>query len=194
MPEPGSVYLPLAAHLPAVYQEDADSWEQVTEYLGLVDELLRGLLVELDEAGTWLGPEFRTVAVPGLPADAAPDAIVERWFELVDELAAWFGFAFPDSWHVAGDPDAELDRKRTFLLRAAQIWRRRGTPNGFYAWLVFWFALAPPLPIMIEHFKYRSADPGAALADARGGDQAPQRRVAVLVECVRHVERSSCGW
>jgi hypothetical protein len=165
MPEPASAYRPLAGHLPAVYQEDADSWEQVTEYLGLVDDVLRGLIVELDEAGTWLSPEFRAVSVPGLAPGAAPDEIVTRSFALVNQLADWFAFDFPDSWHVAGDPDAELDRKRTFLLRAARLWRRRGTPNGFYAWLVFWFALAPPLPIMIEHFKYRTDDPGAAATD-----------------------------
>lgn len=162
MPEPAAVYRPVATHLPAVYQEDADSWEQVGGYLSLVDDLLRSLLVELDELGTWLSPEFRSTAVPGLPPAARADDVAARLLGLVDELADWFAFAYPGSWHDP-DVDAELDRKRDFVLRAARLWRRRGTPNGFYAWLVFWFRLRAPLPLLIEHFKYRDAtlpDPG----------------------------------
>ncbi|MGZ4354324.1 MAG: hypothetical protein ACXVZ4_12330, partial [Gaiellaceae bacterium] len=77
--------------------------------------------------------------------------------------ADWFAFAFPETWRVPDDRDAELDRKREFLLRAARIWRRRGTPRGFYAWLCFWFGIDGTAdhderPLLIEHYKYRAVE------------------------------------
>ncbi|MGZ4389166.1 MAG: hypothetical protein ACXVZL_07280, partial [Gaiellaceae bacterium] len=126
MPEPAPLYRPIVEHLPAVYQEDERSYDEVTGYLGLVDELLRGLAVDLDELTTWLSPDARTVAVPGLPAAATADDQFDRLVAAFDELADWFAFAFPETWRVPDDRDAELDRKREFLLRAARIWRRRG--------------------------------------------------------------------
>lgn len=163
MPEPAPLYSPTREHLPAVYQEDERSWDEVSGYLDLVDDLIRALVVELDELTTWLSPEARTVAVPGLAAPAPAQAAYDRLLALFDELADWFAFQFPETWRVPADRDAELDRKREFLLRAARIWRRRGTPRGFYAWLCFWFRIDRPddrdeRPLMIEHFKYRAPD------------------------------------
>lgn len=160
-------YTPIAAHLPAVYQEDAASYAEVSGYLGLVDELLREAVFALDDALLWLSPEFRALHPPGLSPDAEVDAVYARYRALADELAAWFGTRFPGSWERRDDPDAELDRKRAFLRRAARLWRRRGTPRGFYAWLVFAFELWDPQerPIMIEHFRYRDTDSGASAGD-----------------------------
>jgi hypothetical protein len=158
--ERASAYTPIAAHLPATYQQDADSYEQVAGYLGLVDELLRGAAARLDDLLLWMSPQMRALHPPGLAHDAPAAEVYARYRAVADELASWFGFSFPPSWERRDDPDAELDRKRAFLLRAARVWRRRGSPRGFYAWLVFAFDLWDPQerPIMIEHFRYRDDD------------------------------------
>jgi hypothetical protein len=148
-------YRPIAEHLPAIYQEDPASWEQVQGFLGLVDALYRAYLASLDDLTTWLSPEARTVQPPGV---APQDDPVGAYRAVFAELADWFAYAFPPSW-ASGDADADLDRQREFLLRVARFWRRRGTPSGFYSWFCFYFGLSPAspddLPILIEHFKYR---------------------------------------
>jgi hypothetical protein len=168
-------YRPIAEHLPAIYQEDAASWEQVRGFLGLVDALYRSYLGALEDLTTWLSPDARTVQPPGI---APQDDPVAEYMAVYAELADWFAYAFPPSW-ATGDADADLDRRRAFLLRVARLWRRRGTPGGFYAWFGFYFfGLTVPAhddrPIMIEHFKYRAAndtsgatkpDPNAPIPD-----------------------------
>ena len=167
MLERPSEYTPIAAHLPAVYQEDAESFAQVSGYLGLVDELLRESVLTIDDLLLWLSPQMRALHPPGLPPEADVEQVYDRYRAVADELAAWFGYRFPPSWERRDDPDAELNRKRAFLWRAARLWRRRGTPRGFYSWLVFAFDLWDPgeRPIMIEHFRYRDTDPGATADD-----------------------------
>jgi hypothetical protein len=175
-----SAYTPIAAHLPGAYQQDADSYEQVSGYLGLVDELLRGAAAQLDDLLLWLSPDMRSLRPPGLAPDAQVGEIYARYRALADELASWFGYRFPGSWERRDDPDAELNRKRAFLQRAARLWRRRGTPRGFYAWLVFAFDLWDPQarPIMIEHFRYRDDDSAGA---AEGDEDDFAHRVTLLV-------------
>jgi hypothetical protein len=133
--------------------------------------------------GTWLSPEAREVAVPGLPPGAAAELVYQRLNDLAAELADWFAFQYPESWRNSDDPEAELDRKLEFVRRAARLWRRRGTPAGFFAWLCFWFELEAPAtkrPLMIEHFKYRTTDPGGTAGEA---DDAAHR-VTLLVPLI----------
>jgi hypothetical protein len=178
MPDLASAYRTTASHLPAIYQEDAASWRQVNDYLSLTDEVVRSLITELDELGTWLSPRARQVAVPGVGHGSGSSDAIERLLALADELAGWFAYEFPASWRDPDDPDAELDRKFDFLLRVARLWRRRGTPTGFYSWLCVRFGIGPAeRPIMIEHFKYRSDDPGADPDD----EDAAAHRVTLLV-------------
>jgi hypothetical protein len=148
---------PVAEHLPAVYQGDADSWAQVRGYLGLVDALDRAALAEIEDLPLWLSPDARKLHPPGLRPGAGPDEVYARYLALAGELADWFGFTYPESWSVPGDRERELDRKLEFCRRAARLWRRRGTPRGFYAWLCFWFELddRDDRPALIEHYKIR---------------------------------------
>ena len=55
MPSPD--YLPLAYDLPAVYQADQDSFDQIDSFLGLADTLLRDHVTDLAEAEQWLSPD-----------------------------------------------------------------------------------------------------------------------------------------
>jgi hypothetical protein len=167
-------YRPIVEHLPAIYQEDPDSYEQVTGFLALVDHLYRAYLAELEDLSAWLSPEARRVWPPGLALDADAETIVGDGTPaargavgtVFSELASWFAYSFPPSWS-SNDAEADRDLEREFLLRVPRLWRRRGTPTGFYSWLCFYFALEEPeRPFLIEHFKYRSTPlPGAAPTD-----------------------------
>lgn len=154
MADRAPLYRPVASHLPPVYQEDVTSWEQLTGFLEPLDALLRAYVAQLEDLTTWLSPGAAAVQPPGL---APSGAAAERQLALLAELASWFGFAFPESWRVPGDPLAEIERRTDFVRRAARLWRRRATPQGFVDWLSFAFGLDDPAgrPILIEHFKYR---------------------------------------
>jgi hypothetical protein len=151
-------YRPIHEHLPGVYQSDAVSWNEVRGYLGLVDDFARAALASLEDLPLWLSPDARALHPPGLRPSADADAVYERYLALADELADWFGFSYPESWRVAGDRERELDRKLEFCRRAARLWRRRGTPRGFYAWLCFFFELDDPddRPVLVEDFAVRA--------------------------------------
>jgi hypothetical protein len=174
VPETAPAYRPIAEHLPAIYQEDAASYEQVSGFLALVDDLYRSYLGELESLAAWLSPEARNVWPPGTPYDANSAALVGDGTPssrgavgtLLAELASWFAYSFPPSWSTR-DADADRDREREFLLRVSRLWRRRGTPTGFYSWLCFYFALEEAeRPFLVEHFKYRKTPlPGQAPAD-----------------------------
>lgn len=151
MPEAPAGYRPIAEHLPAIYQEDADSWQQVQGFLGLLDDLYRDYLGALDDLTTFLSPEARLVQPPGVAPQADPTRAYTGVFA---ELADWFAFAFPASWSAGLKADELLDRQREFLLRVSRFWRRRGTPSGFYSWFCFYFQ-PKERPFLIEHFKYR---------------------------------------
>ena len=151
----------IASQLPAIYEEDPGSHAQVAGYLGLFDDLDRAYLAQLDDLTTWLSPEAQSVQPPGLAAGEETGPAHEAAFA---ELADWFAFRFPGSWRaIAADEPSLRERQRQFLLRAARLWRRRGTPRGFHAWFCFYFDLSPPAsgnavdtrPILIEHFRYR---------------------------------------
>jgi len=163
VPERVPRYRPVAEHLPAVYQSDADSWAQVRAYLALVDALNRSALAALEDLPLWLSPDARALHPPGLRESASADEVYDRYLALADELADWFGFSFPETWRVPGDREQELDRKLEFCRRAARFWRRRGTPRGFYAFLCYWFELDDKVdrPVLVEHFALRphAADP-----------------------------------
>lgn len=187
MPDAAPAYRPIAEHLPGIYQEDPDSYEQVSGFLALVDSLYRAYLGELEDLLTWLSPEARRVAPPGLRADSdAASAVGDGTAadrgavgEVFAELASWFAYEFPPSWST-GVAENDRDREREFLLRVARLWRDRGTPTGFYSWLCFYFYFGvtdPELPFLLEHFKYRSTTPGEHVED----DDPDAHRVTVLV-------------
>lgn len=157
MPSPD--YLPLALGLPAVYQDDQDSFAQLDSYLDLADTLLRSGLTALDDVETWLTPESLDHWPSALPADAGEDAVLEAQQTVQDELASWTGFTFPPSWPQGA---AGLRRRRAYLRRAVRLWRERGTPRGFVNWfcLAFADATGAKAPDLVEHF--RVADPVAA--------------------------------
>lgn len=188
MTDGAPLYRPAVDSLPAVYQEDAASFEQVSGYLALADELLRGYLAALEDLPAWLSPEARGVRPPGptagLPAGLSPQQEADRQLAAVEgvfaELAGWFAFKLPASWRKP-DPEATLDRHRDFLLRGARLWRERGTPRGFIAWFCFYFELSEvdEVPILLEHFKYRDDHALGAEGDTR--DDAYAHRVSLLV-------------
>ena len=193
MPEHVALYRPSVEALPAVYQDDPVSYEQVTGFLSFVDDLLRAYLAALEDVTAWLGPEALGVRPPGLSSGLAAEPGVEQEHpevvavrEVFAELAGWFAFTTPRSWEQldpggAPDPEATLDRQREFLLRAARIWRERGTPRGFLAWLCFWFELEEDdeVPLLLEHFKYRDDHTIGSEGDTREDPFA--HRVSLLV-------------
>ncbi|MFF1509277.1 hypothetical protein [Streptomyces sp. NPDC058326] len=148
---PAAEYTPVAAHLPAVFSADQESFEQLEGYLALVDELNRAHLERLAELPLWCGPDAAAWP-PDLPENAGGEALLARISALYDELAAWWGFSFPGTWR---DPQG-LVRKRRFLQRAARLWRRRGTPDGFLDWFCLWFGIerAASRPVLVEHFRF----------------------------------------
>lgn len=145
-------YTPVAAHLPAVFAAEADSFAQVEGFLGMADELHRAYLDRLADLPAWLSPAG-SVWPPGTSPEAGGDVVLGRLAELYDELATWFGFVLPASW---SDPGVGLARRRVFLGKAARLWRRRGTPRGFADWFCLWFDIkvAAERPVLLEHYKY----------------------------------------
>lgn len=161
MPSPD--YLPLALSLPAVYQEDQDSFAQLDSYLGLADDLLRGAVGLLEDAEAWLSPEATAFWPPGLPLDAGDAAVLAAYRAVYDEAATWFAYRMPVTWGVDG---SGIERRREVVRRAAHTWRSRGTPRGLVEWfcLAFGVPTEPPdvgeadiRPVLVEHF--RVADP-----------------------------------
>jgi hypothetical protein len=198
MAEGGPLYRPAADVLPTIYQEDAGSWEQVSSYLGLADDLLRAYLAALEDLPGWLSPHARELRPPGLgaglPAAGAPATDAERQLTalsaLYAELAGWFGFAeFPRSWRKETDPEATLDKEQAFVERAARIWRERGTPRGFLAWLAFWFDLTPADVLLLEHFKYRDDETYGKAGDTRVDPWAHQVTLLVSLDAFPLHER-----
>lgn len=150
MPSPD--YLPLALDLPAVYQEDQASFDQIDSFLGLADALVRDHLTDLADAERWLSPDGLQMWPPGVTADSAWEGVRDAHLADQEELARWTGFGLPATWpaSVGG-----LLRRRTYLRRAARIWRRRATPGGLVSWfrLAFDDALQGSVPDLVEHFR-----------------------------------------
>lgn len=157
---PSADYTRLAQYLPAVYQDDATSFAQVDAFLGLADELNHAYLERLEDLSLVLGPDAALRWPADLPYDAGRAALVEAYLAAYDDVATWAAFAFPASW---GLTEAGVVQRRTFLAKAARIWRRRGTPRGFLDWFALAFGIAADArPYLLEHFKVRGpqiADP-----------------------------------
>lgn len=150
-------YVALAQELPAVYQDDAESFAQLDGYLAMVDEVLRDYAEEIADVPSWLSPAG-AVWPPGVAVDAGSDEVHEAVLALYDTLAGWFAFRFPGSWR---DDDEGMARRREFVGRAARLWRRRGTPRGFLDWFCLYFGIgAASRPVLLEHFKYGPAAKG----------------------------------
>jgi hypothetical protein len=179
MTDVSPTYRPIADHLPAVYQEDADSWEQVRGYLGLVDDLYRSYLMALDDLTTWLSPDALRIDPPGHP-DAAGRVLANR--AVFEQLADWFAYTFPPSWET-DDARQTLGRREAFLRLAARLWRRRGTPAGFFEWFCFYFDLTQKAerPWLLEHFKYRPAADNLTVGLTAADDDHYSQRITLLV-------------
>jgi len=153
-----SRYTPIAELLPAVFQNDAESFDQIDSYLSLVDDVQRGYLDRLEQLDLWLSPNGPRSAWPlGLPLDAGADRVIDAYGELYDELAGWTAFVFPSWWSVGEGAGRRIDleRRRNYLARAARFWRRRGTPRGLMDWICFAFGIEDDVrPWFLEHFKY----------------------------------------
>ncbi|MFG2825021.1 hypothetical protein ACGFX4_37025 [Kitasatospora sp. NPDC048365] len=152
-------YTRLSAQLPAAYQEATASFAQVDAYLGLADELNRAIVERLEDLLPALGPDAPLRWPTDLPLDAGGDALLSCYLAAYDEVAAWAGFTFPESWTK---DEAGLARRREFLARSARLWRRRGTPRGFLSWFALYFGLAEAeLPYLLEH--HRAVGTGPAI-------------------------------
>jgi hypothetical protein len=144
-------YTRLAAQLPAVYQEDQQSYAQLDAFLGLADELNRAIVERLEDLLTGLGPDAVLRWPADVPLDAGADALLASYLQTYDQVAAWASFTFPPSW--TRDEDGVL-RRREFLARCARLWRRRGTPRGFLSWFCLYFGVSgADQPYLAEHFK-----------------------------------------
>lgn len=164
-------YVALAQELPAVYQDDAESFAQLDGYLSLVDETFRDYAEEVADVPAWLSPAA-SVWPPGVPVDAGAEEVHAALVDLYDTLAGWFAFRYPGSWRT---DDEGMARRREFVWRAARLWRRRGTPRGFLDWFCHYFGVGTTArPMLIEHFKY-----GVPPASEPGLD--PALRATLLV-------------
>lgn len=156
-PERGPDYTRISALLPAVYQEDAESFAQLDAYLGLADDLGHQVIGRLEDLLTDLGPDAMLRWPSQLPLDAGSDQLIAHYLDTYDDVARWAAITFPASW--TRDEDG-LRQRRELLARSARIWRRRGTPRGFLSWFCLYFGLPEAgRPYLLEHFKA----PGAGL-------------------------------
>ncbi len=152
-------YTRIAEQLPALYQDDHDSYVQLDAFLGLLDDLNHAFLERLFDLGLTLSPDAVLVWPADVPLDAGAEALLASYLAAYDELATWTGFRFPASW---GADEPGLAKRRAFLARSARFWRRRGTPRGFLDWFTFAFDVLPAdRPYLLEHFKA----PGPQLTD-----------------------------
>jgi hypothetical protein len=146
-----------SALLPPVYQEEVASFAQVDAYLGLADEVARARVEALEDLAAVLGPDAALRWPTDLPMTAGAQALVGDLTATYDEVARWVAFRFPSTWPEGADGVAA---RRTFLGKAARLWRRRGTPRGFVDWLSLYHRLPSESdrPVLVEHHKV--AGPG----------------------------------
>jgi phage tail-like protein len=81
-----------------------------------------------------------------------PEAANEEWLQF---LSAWLGLVFDPSW--------PLDRKRQLVLEAADLYKRRGTPESLKRYVEIYTGKRPAL---LEGFPWR---PSSALVVGRAG-------------------------
>jgi phage tail-like protein len=81
-----------------------------------------------------------------------PEAANEEWLQF---LSAWLGLVFDPSW--------PLDRKRQLVLEAADLYKRRGTPESLKRYVEIYTGKRPAL---LEGFQWR---PSSALVVGRAG-------------------------
>lgn len=146
-----------SALLPPVYQEEVASFAQVDAYLGLVDELARARVEFLEDLPAVLGPDAALRWPTELPLTAGATAWVDHLTATYDEVARWVAFTVPTTWPEGA---AGVAARRSFLAKAARLWRRRGTPRGFVDWLCLYYRLPGEAerPVLVEHHKI--AGPG----------------------------------
>lgn len=145
-------YTRTAATLPALYQEDAESFAQVDAFLGLVDELNEATLGAIEGLAFGLGPDAALRWPHDVPLGAGSEALLAALLARYDELTQWFAFSAPGSW---GTGEGAIAARRRFLAKSARLWRRRGTPRGFVDWFCTYFDLTTQAqrPFLLEHFK-----------------------------------------
>lgn len=155
-------YRPLSEGLPAVYQDDQESFAQLDSFLGLVDELNRAHLRRAADLRTWLSPDAPTLRPPSFVTDDVDAAAVGvAHAEVLDAIAQWFAFRFPSGWPTMPD---FVTRRASMLRELARLWRERATPSGFVDFIALFFGLAPTeRPLLVEHFTV-AEEPGELAA------------------------------
>ena len=122
------VYYPRASSLrflPAVYGEDPQARDFTARFLSIFDTVRDSISERIDGIAAYFDP-------CAAPADAL------QW------LASWLGLAL--------DPRLPLERRRTLVSCAYELFRRRGTPKGLRLYLTLYTGVAP---LVLEHFKLR---------------------------------------
>lgn len=178
-----SHYTPISEDLPAVMLVDQASARQIESFLSLLDDPNRALIDALEDLETWLSPDGPLERWPiDVPLDAGRATHLAAVERLYSELASWFAFMFPASWRST--PTA-IEKQRSFLLRAARLWRRRGTPRGYLDWLCFAFDISEEhRPFLLEHFKFGQPESSSS------GDLGPEPglRATMLVPTTSRFE------
>ena len=189
------LYTPIAADLPEIFRHSVSgaatpssapavhpdgagesvSWNQVYDYLSLLDGQLRAYLQQLLELPALLSPLASQMLPPGQAIDGDPLAIQMARDAILNRLASRLGCRFPDLdlWRMRQEDDLSerrmvlqqnqtiLDRKSDFLRQLPSLWRHRHTPKGFVKCFCGFFGLdvrdPDQCPILLEHFTYRAS-------------------------------------
>lgn len=196
MAEFEALYCPSYSELPEIYRRDSRSWEQIQDYMGMVDSLCRQYLNDLIEFPLWMSPAALDLFPPGSSFTQSARKIAEQQNAALDEVARWMAFDFPqhEIWQINRSDNVQqcrqvLERKADLLRRLPKLFRERGTPKGFLAFFCFCFGLDPrsenECPILIEHFNYRGTGPDSD--EKRPRNKTPEIRSGdpIGVKCER---------
>ncbi len=129
-----TVYAPRQSslhYLPPVFREDPVSADFLDRYLSYFNTVFDEIESQIERFTGYLNP------------DGAPSGDFLAW------LASWVDIAFLAEW-----PDAT---RREFVRRAIALHKQRGTIAGLQAVLRLHSGLAAPYPVIVEHFRLRSA-------------------------------------
>jgi len=114
-------------YLPAIYQQDTESRDFLSRFLPIFESVMLTIEDKIANSSRYYNPL------------AAPD-------EFIPWLASWLGFALDEKW-----PD---EKKRRLILRAAALYKERGTKEGLIDYIEIYSGYRPAI---IELFKLRAA-------------------------------------
>lgn len=138
-------------YLPAVYQEDARSRDFLERFLSLFETFFGGLERQIDHIARYFDP-----------AAATTSGEYMRW------LSSWLAIAADKSWTE--------ETLRALVLRAPELYRKRGTREGLEEMIEIFTG---DRPLIIEHFQRRCAQDEGAARDPR--DEAAMRETESLM-------------